>query len=180
MEIILCFASYIEKNGMYKDINVDLEDFNKDEIDNEIIEYYKNIGIEEFFLADVWTDDNDAINKLLVKNYNSCYINYFEFLEEIQENLNDLKNIDEHVLDYIIQNNKEENISDIIDIYNNIDIFDDIIEWFHEHFLERNQDINIFSSMLYWMPESQRIDFLCEQGYNINRLKTYLYIIDNN
>ena len=74
MLIVLCFASYEDKKGMYFNTKIDLFNFDKQELLEEVKEYYKKINVEEFFLADIWTDDNEQINNIIVKRYTECYM----------------------------------------------------------------------------------------------------------
>ena len=180
MEIVLCFASYEEKQGMYKNISIDLNCFDSKETIKEIENYYKSIGVEEFFIADTWTDDSETLNKLILKNYSENYKTFINYLDNLSEYIKELEGMDEDVLEYVLDNYKTRDISDVIDLYNNIEIIRDIQEWFGEQFSENNRDITLFSNILFWLPVSQRVDCLREQGYLIYNINNDLYIIDNN
>ena len=180
MEVILCFASYQEKQGGYKDITIDLNCFDRREIIKDIENYYKSVGIEEFFLADAWTDDSESVNKLILKNYSENYVSFINYLDSLKEYTKELEGMNEGVLEYVLDTHKTSDISDIIDYYNNIEIIEDIQEWFINQFTENNRDIILFSNILFWLSESQRVDCLREQGYLIYNVSTDLYIIDNN
>ena len=179
MEIILCFASY-QEIGIYKDININLNFFDSKETIKDIENYYKSIGVEEFFLADAWTDDSETLNRLILKNYTENYIAFINYLDSLKEYIKELEGMDEGVLEYVLDTHKTSDISDIIDYYNNIEIIEDIQVWFVEQFTEGNKDIALFTNILFWLSESQRVDCLREQGYLIYNVINDIYIIDNN
>ena len=163
IDIILCFASYEDKKGMYKNLNVNLENFDKKEIENFLINYYKTINVEEFFLADIWTDDNETINNIIVKNYTECYQDMFDFLEGLKENL---ENIDIQCFEIACyQNYNCRDINYLINYSENINIIDNIWDYFEECVNVENSELA--TSLFQMNNEREALEDLTRLGYNL-------------
>ena len=175
VNIILCFASYEDKKGMYKNISINLEDFCKESIEAELVEYYKSINIEEFFLADAWTDDNETINNIIVKNYNECYQDMFNFLEGLKENL---ENIDIQCFEVACyQNVNCRDINYLIKYSQNINIIDNIWDYFEECV---NVESSELATGLFQMNnEAEAVGDLRRLGYNLCEYNAIIFE-DNN
>ena len=163
VNIILCFASYEDKKGMYKNISMNLEDFCKESVEAELVEYYKSINVEEFFLADMWTDDNETINNIIVKNYTECYKDMFNFLEGLKENL---ENIDIQCFEIACyQNYNCRDINYLIKYSENINIIDNIWDYFEECVNVENSELA--TSLFQMNNEVEAVDDLIRLGYNL-------------
>ena len=163
VDIILCFASYEDKKGMYKNINVNLENFNKEEIEDFLINYYKTINTEEFFLADIWTDGNDTINNIIVKNYTECYQDMFNFLEGLKENL---ENIDIQCFEIACyQNSNCRDINYLINYAENINIINNIWDYFEECVNIENSELA--TNLFQMNNEAEALEDLTRLGYNL-------------
>ena len=171
MEIILCFASYEDKKGMYYNTKIDLFNFDKQELTEEIESYYKRINVEEFFLADIWTDDSEQINNIIVKRYTECYITMINFLEELQ---NDITDID--MLRFEIACDVNSNYRDIRYLVNyseNISIIEDIWDYFDEYI---NTEKSTLATNLFQMKnETEALESLRRLGFCISDYNDTLY-----
>ena len=171
VDIILCFASYEDKKGMYKNISVNLENFDKVEIENSLIEYYKNINVEEFFLADIWTDDNETINNIIVKNYTECYQDMFDFLEGLKENL---ENIDIQCFEIACyQNYNCRDINYLINYSENINIIENIWDYFEECVNVEHSELA--TSLFQMNNEREALENLTRLGYNLAEYNGILF-----
>ena len=164
IDITLCFSSYEDKQGMYKNLNINLENFDKGEIENFLINYYKNINIEEFFLADIWTDDNDTINNVIVKNYTECYQDMFNFLEGLKENLENIDIQNFEIACY--QNYNCRDINYLINYSENINIIDNIWDYFEECVNTKNSELA--TSLFQMNNEEEALEDLRRLGYNLS------------
>lgn len=165
----LCFASYEEKQGMYHEIEVSYKDFDSEEIIKEAENYYKSIGVEEFLLADVWEDDNDAVNVIIRHIYSESYLEFIENMEEILSE-GDFDKIDEDALKFVLN---DTGLVNLIDNLGKVQIYDDILNYYY--YLRDDWESNSgctfpWDNMFYWMGETMKYDYLSEQGYNVNRL----------
>ena len=176
INIVLCFSSYQDINGMYKNLEVKLEDFNKIEVTEILEKYYKTIGVEEFFLADVWTDDNDTINKILVKNYTECYQAFLSFVEDLKDNLN---NIDWQCFEIACEQNSNcRDINYLIEYSENINIIDNIWDYFDEYV---NMECSELATKLFQLQnEREAMEDLQRLGYIIYESENGIMFEDNN
>lgn len=163
VNIILCFASYEDKKGMYKNISVNLEDFYKESIEAELVEYYKGINVEEFFLADAWTDDNDTLSSIIVKNYTEFYKGYFEFLEGLKENLEGMNLECFEVACY--QNPNCRDINYLIKYSENINIIENIWDYFEECVNVENSELA--TSLFQMNNEEEAVEDLRHLGFDL-------------
>lgn len=176
INIILCFASYEDKQGMYKNLEVNLESFDKTEVIEILESYYKTIGVEEFFLADVWTDDNETINKILVKNYTECYKSFLGFVENLKDNLD---NINWQCFEIACEQNcNARDINYLINYSENIYIIDNIWDYFEECVnLEKSE---LATQLFQLQNEHEAIEDLKRLGYMINESENGVMFEDNN
>lgn len=164
--MILCFNSYEDKVGMYYNMEVDYNNFCKEDILKEVTDYYKSIDVEEFFLSDVWEDENDSVNELIRVNYQECYI---RFLNRMEIELEDLKDYDEEIINACI----EIHGTCYKDVLESAMIHGDIIDFYHdilENEVANGNSSRVFENMIHWLSESQRYDYFTAQGYNVARL----------
>ena len=176
INIILCFASYQDIKGMYKNLEVKLEDFDKIEATETLENYYKNISVEEFFLADVWTDNNDTINKILVKNYTECYQSFLNFVEDLRENLD---SIDWQCFEIACeQNSNARDVNYLIRYSENINIIDNIWDYFEECVNVENSELA--TKLFQLQNEREAMEDLQRLGYIINESEDGVMFEDNN
>lgn len=172
----MCFASYQDIKGMYKNLKVKLEDFDKMEVIEILENYYKNIGVEEFFLADVWTDDNDVINKILIKNYTECYQLFLYFMEDLKNNLDD---IGWQCFEIACEQNSNcRDINYLIEYSENINIIDNIWDYFEECVNVENSELA--TKLFQLQNEHEAIEDLQRLGYIINESENGIMFEDNN
>lgn len=176
INIILCFASYQDIKGMYKNLEVNLVNFDKDILTSTIEYYYNHIGVEEFFLADVWTDDDDTINKILVKNYTECYQSFLNFVEDLKDNLED---IDWKCFEIACEQNSNcRDINYLIEYSENINIIDNIWDFFDECInVERSE---LATKLFQLQNEREAMEDLQRLGYVINESEEGILFEDNN
>lgn len=164
MKIILCMASYEDKKGMYYNTTVSLEYFDKDEVTKEVENYYKTINVEEFLLVDTWTDDSDDVNEMLLKNYSESFYSFLDFLEQLQENFSELKNINGELYAYINDNyfSGKGTVSEVLEFINeNVIKYDSIDDIFEEKWeQDGNNTSSEFKSLFYWLSFDNRLEFL--------------------
>ena len=168
VDVTLCFASYEEKKGMYKNLSVNLENFDKEEIENLLIEYYESINIEEFFLADVWTDDNDVINNIIVKNYTECYQTMFKFLEGLKDNLEDINLTCFEIAceQNSYSNSYCEDMNYLVNYSENINIIYDVWDYFEECVnIEKSE---LATRLFQLQNDREAVEALRKLGYIIN------------
>ncbi len=103
MNITLCFASYQDIEGMYYNKEIDLKCKDLDEFNEEVNNYYKGIGVEEYLLADVWSDNNEILDLLAKKYYQEHWSSFMKILEDILEYQSILE-CDENIVSACIQN----------------------------------------------------------------------------
>ena len=177
MDVVLCFASYEDKIGMYHNVTTSLTYFNKEEVLQEVNNYYKNINIEEFFLADTWTDDSENINNIIVKNYTENYIDFIDFIEELSEKIDSIENIDSDLYKYVNDNyfSGKGSIDDILEyISGNVTSYDTLDEIFTEFWTVEGNNIDSgFTSLFYWLNSDARMEFLSKNIINVECFDKY-------
>ena len=171
MEIILCFASYEDKQGMYYSTKINLLTFDKDDLLGEIADYYKSINVEEFLLADIWTDDNEQINNIIVKRYTECYITMIDFLEKLQENISDVDMLCFEIACDLNYNCRD--ISYLVRYAENINLIDNIWDYFEEYI--NTEKSTLAASLFQMQNEVEALEDLRRLGYNINNYNDTLY-----
>lgn len=165
-EIILCMVSYEDVKGMYYNTKIDVEMFDREEVEEEIEEYYKKIGVEEYRVADTWSDENDTLNYLIDKG--ESLSSFLDRAENIQDNIEILEKDIEIVK--MVENHTSPDIEDLLNyINNNITVYDNLDVYYSELWNNAHGENNEFYHMFYWMSSDQRESFLTHQGYTFAR-----------
>jgi hypothetical protein len=155
MKIVFCFASYVDMDEMYFDTEDTIYDL--DEIQKRAEKYYKSIGVEEFLLADTWSDDNDVLNRVIEQNYSEFF---YVFLKKLKECIPYLENCsDEQILIGLEEGIKPDKWADII-IYGNTQ--EDVLEKCLDDFeINENSPLyGLFTNMFYWLNCADRDEFM--------------------
>lgn len=172
MKIVLCFASYQVVSGMYFNTSFELGVDSLEDTKKKVNEYYRSLGIEEYLLADTWSDDSDTLNKLIGKNYSECWYSFYKFLEELEEN-EELFDISEEIIEACIFNyGSGLSISELIEKGEGCTVYEDIDEYFLETLEGLDDDtIKRLTSLFAWLDgESVRCDYMTAQGHDFVRL----------
>lgn len=158
-----------KKYEVNKNLEIDTDFFDRKEIEEELRENYEAFGVEEYFLADSWCDDDDGMQKVVQKIYTESVYHFLKSLENITED-GTLNYYDSDVIEFAIDNYGTEDFMEHLD---DICIYDDV-EDFYTNILELMEaPTSVKTLALYtfmWLDEDTRFNFMNAQGYQCHRL----------
>lgn len=170
MSIALCFVSYTDCEGMYRNYyDIDLHDIEETIQDAE--KYYESIGIEEFMIADTWSDDSE-LEHMIVRNicYSESYLEFQKNVAKFLELIDDDKLKNSHadfVKVYIINSENEKDVDFICDTIrtDNIYIYSDMDEVISEYakidYSDREE--KIFDDLWNYLTAEQKDKYIDEE-----------------
>lgn len=186
--VTMCFAPYGYVDGnksidfilkeklrgknyeLYKHMDIDMDFFDKEELEEELRENYEAFGEDEYFLADAWCDDSEGVQEVIGKIYTESYLEFFESLEDLFGD-DTIEQYDAEVIEFAIDNYGMDNFKDHLD---DIQVYDDVEDYYSELLENMEGGESVKGLALYafrWLGHESMFHFLNAQGYQCTRLR---------